>query len=139
VSTGMSTETEIEECIQSCRPDVIMHTNSSYPSKYEELSLNYIKHLKNKYPDAEIGYSGHEYGLPTTYAAVTLGASWVERHVTLDRKMWGSDQLSSVDPVGIIKLVRGIRAVESSLGPDNISERILYPSELSKRKVLRGK
>ena len=76
--------------------------------------------------------------MPTTYAAIALGAAWVERHVTLDRSMWGSDQLSSVDPIGTIKLVRGIRAVEVSLGPRDVKERILYPSELLKRKALRG-
>ncbi len=139
ISTGMSTEDEIEEAVRVGKPDVIMHTNSSYPSAYEELNLNYIKHLRKKYPDAAIGYSGHEYGLVTTFAAVTLGANWIERHVTLDRTMWGSDQASSVDPVGTIKLLRGIRILEQSLGPEEQTERILFPSELSKRKSLRGK
>jgi len=138
ISTGMSTEKEIEKCVSTCNPDIIMHTNSSYPSKYEELNLNYIKHLKDKYPDKEIGYSGHEYGLPTTFVAVALGAMWVERHITIDRYMWGSDQLASIDPVGTIKLVRGIRTVEKSLGPEKQDERILHSSELSKRKMLRG-
>ena len=139
ISTGMSTEDEIEEAVRVGKPDVIMHTNSSYPSAYEELNLNYIKHLRKKYPDAAIGYSGHEYGLVTTFAAVTLGANWIERHVTLDRTMWGSDQASSVDPVGTIKLLRGIRILEQSLGTEEQTERILFPSELSKRKSLRGK
>ena len=139
ISTGMSTEEEITQCVSECDPDVIMHTNSSYPSKYEELNLNYINHLKDKYPNKEVGYSGHEYGLPTTYATVALGVKWIERHITLDRTMWGSDQASSVDPVGTIKLVRGIRIVEESLGPSEQKERILHPSELDKRKSLRGK
>jgi len=139
ISTGMSTEEEITRCVSECHPDVIMHTNSSYPSKYEELNLNYINHLKNKYPDKEIGYSGHEYGLPTTYATVALGVKWIERHVTLDRTMWGSDQASSVDPVGTIKLVRGIRIIEKALGPSEQRERILHSSELDKRKSLRKK
>jgi len=138
VSTGMSTEKEIQQCIKNCSPDVIMHTNSSYPSKLEEINLNYIKHLKEKYNYAEIGYSGHEYGLVTTFAATALGVTWIERHVTLDRDMWGSDQKSSVEPIGIFKLVKGIRAVEKSLGPPNISERILHESELSKRDSLRN-
>tara|TARA_R110002020_G_scaffold78506_4_gene197418 strand:- start:336 stop:1175 length:840 start_codon:yes stop_codon:yes gene_type:complete len=139
ISTGMSTEEEIEDAIYAGNPDVIMHTNSSYPSKYEELNLNYIKHLVKKYPDASIGYSGHEYGLVTTFAAVVLGAEWIERHITLDRTMWGSDQASSVDPVGTIKLLRGLRIIEKSLGDENQTERVLYPSELAKRKSLRGK
>ena len=112
ISTGMSTEKEIVECVEGCNPNVIMHTNSTYPSPVNELNLNYIKHLESRWPKAEIGYSGHEYGLVTTFAAVAMGASWVERHVTLDRTMWGSDQLASVEPQGIIKLVRGIRDIE---------------------------
>tara|TARA_R110000824_G_scaffold232511_1_gene420572 strand:+ start:11845 stop:12684 length:840 start_codon:yes stop_codon:yes gene_type:complete len=138
ISTGMSTEEEIAKAVEIGNPDVIMHTNSSYPSKYEELNLNYIKHLKKRYPYKEIGYSGHEYGLTTTFVSAALGAEWIERHVTLDRTMWGSDQASSVDPVGTIKLVRGIRSVEKSLGPEQQEKRILYPSELIKRKSLRG-
>ncbi len=136
ISTGMSTEEEIEACVSSCLPDIIMHTNSAYPSKYEELNLNYIKHLSEKYPQSEIGYSGHEYGLVSTFAAVALGSSWVERHITLDRTMWGSDQLASVEPIGLIKLVKGIRTVESSLGQKG--PRKVLGSELSKRKSLRG-
>ena len=100
ISTGMSTEEEIEKCIKNCNPDVIMHTNSAYPSRYEELNLNYIKFLISKHENADIGYSGHEYGLISTYAAVALGSSWIERHVTLDRTMWGSDQMASVEPIG---------------------------------------
>ena len=71
--------------------------------------------MKEKWgKNMEIGYSGHEYGLLTTYAAVTLGATWVERHVTLDRNMWGSDQSSSIEPDGLIKLVKGIKAIEKA-------------------------
>mgnify|MGYP003110533426 CR=1 FL=1 len=136
ISTGMSTEQEIEECVNICNPEVIMHTNSSYPSKYEELNLNYINHLKHKFPEAQIGYSGHEYGLVSTFAAVALGSEWVERHVTLDRTMWGSDQLSSVEPMGLMKLVKGIRTVEMSMGKSGPRE--VMGSELEKRKSLRG-
>ena len=135
VSTGMSTEKEIEECVDICKPEVIMHTNSSYPSKYEELNLNYISHLKDKFPNAQIGYSGHEYGLVSTFAAVALGSEWVERHVTLDRTMWGSDHLSSVEPQGLIKMVRGIRELEIALG-DGI--KTVTSGELAPRKKLRG-
>ncbi|MFH1439831.1 MAG: N-acetylneuraminate synthase family protein [Candidatus Woesearchaeota archaeon] len=136
ISTGMSTEEEIEAAIRIGNPDVIFHTNSSYPSKTEELNLLYIQHLKEKYPNHSIGYSGHEFGLVTTFATIPLGVNWVERHITLERTMWGSDQLASVEPIGIIKLVKGIRAIQASLGVKK--ERILLGSELEKRKSLRG-
>ena len=136
ISTGMSTEEEIEHAIKIGNPDVVMHTNSSYPSKVEELNLNYILHLKNKYPNVEIGYSGHEYGLVTTVATVPMGVTWIERHITLDRRMWGSDHSSSVEPHGLFKLVQAIRNVEKALG--NGGPRIVCDSELEKRKTLRG-
>ena len=136
ISTGMSTEDEIEHAIRIANPDVVMHTNSSYPSKVEELNLNYIKYLKQKYPHVSVGYSGHEFGLATTFATVPLGVDWIERHITLDRTMWGSDQVASVEPHGLIKLVKGIRDIEKSLG--EFGPRILFGSELSKRKSLRG-
>lgn len=138
ISTGMSTEEEIQLAVLYSQPDVIMHTNSTYPSPIKELNLNYITHLKNKYEEAEIGYSGHEYGLTTTFATIPLGVEWIERHITLDRTMWGSDQLASIEPGGLIKLVKGIRDIELALGPDMPQDRILFPSELSKRKTLRG-
>lgn len=135
ISTGMSTEEEIEECIKHINPDIIMHTNSTYPSPINELNLEYITWLKNKY-NKEVGYSGHEYGLVTTFATIPLGVTWVERHITLDRTLWGSDQIASVEPAGLIKLVKGIRDIEKSLGGNN--PRVLLNSELSKRKSLRG-
>ena len=104
--------------------------------KLEDLNLQYIHHLKENYPTAEIGYSGHEYGLVTTYAAVGMGASWVERHITLDRNNWGSDQLSSIEPDGLIKLVKGVRSIEKAMkyepGP-----RLLFEGEKSKKNSLR--
>ena len=137
VSTGMSTEEEIINCITSCQPDVIMHTNSTYPCPVNDLNLNYIKYLTQKYPDKEIGYSGHEFGLVTTFATVTMGVSWIERHITLDRYMWGSDQLASVEPSGLVKLVKGIRDLEkATMYP--VGPRILFEKELEKRKSLRG-
>jgi len=136
VSTGMSNEAEVERNIDVCNPDVIMHTNSSYPSKVEELNLDYINWLSSKYPTKEIGYSGHEYGLVTTYAAVAMGATWVERHITLDRNMWGSDHKSSVEPSGLIKLVKGIRDINRAIGSGGPRE--VLGSELDKRKSLRG-
>jgi N-acetylneuraminate synthase len=118
ISTGMSTEEEIDMCLSVCDPDVIMHTNSTYPCPPQDLNLRYITHLIQKCPNKEIGYSGHEYCLPTTYAAVVLGATWIERHITLDREMWGSDQKSSVEPAGLFHMTSSIR---------NISKSIQYP------------
>ena len=136
VSTGMSTEEEVKRCIEVCNPDVIMHTNSTYPCPVGELNLRYIEWLKNKYPDKEIGYSGHEYGLVTTFAAVALGSTWVERHITLDRTMWGSDQSSSIEPSGIYKLCKGIRDLEEAMKYEP-SERKLFEGENKKRESLR--
>lgn len=135
VSTGMSTETEIERCVHSCEPDVIFHTNSSYPSPINELNLNYITHLKKCYPEKSIGYSGHEYGLDTTIASVALGATWIERHITMSHDLWGSDQKASIEPVGMFKLVKGVRELELALG--NGGYRIVTESEIEKKKSLR--
>lgn len=137
ISTGMSTEEEIEKCILACNPDVIMHTNSTYPTPVQEINLNYIKHLESRWSSAstEIGYSGHEYGLVTTFAAVAMGCTWVERHLTLDRTMWGSDHLASVEPQGFMKLVKGIRDIEKALGDHG--PRSVYAGEISKRSSLR--
>ena len=137
ISTGMSDENEIEDAVKVGNPDLIFHTNSAYPSPVEDLNLNYIDWLKEKYSDKEIGYSGHEYGLVPTYAAVVKGATWVERHITLDRTMWGSDQMASVEPHGLIKLVKDIRGIEKSLGGEPGPREVLK-SELSKRESLRG-
>jgi N-acetylneuraminate synthase len=135
LSTGMSTEIEIEEAVSIGDPDVILHCNSSYPANIEDLNLNYIYWLKDKYGHCEIGYSGHEFGLVTTFVTVGMGVTWIERHVTLDRMMWGSDQLSSIEPDGIFKLVRGIRDIESSLG--KIDSRKVCEAEKIKRESLR--
>ena len=136
LSTGMSSEEEIEKCVSVCNPDVIMHTNSTYPCPSNDLNLRYIEYLEQKYPDKDIGYSGHEDGLATTFAAVAIGAKWVERHVTINRTMWGSDQSSSIEPPDLIKLVKGIRDIEKATkyipGP-----RIQFDGELIKRKSLR--
>ena len=137
LSTGMSSEDEIYHAIALSNPDIIMHTNSTYPCPVKELNLNYILWLKKKYPTKEIGYSGHEYGLVTTFTAVALGALWVERHITLDRNNWGSDQLSSIEPSGLLKLIKGIRDIEEATKFDP-QERIEFSGELSKKKSLRG-
>tara|TARA_Y100000034_G_scaffold2030_1_gene2548 strand:+ start:454 stop:1287 length:834 start_codon:yes stop_codon:yes gene_type:complete len=135
VSTGMSDEEEISHAVNICNPDLIFHTNSTYPSPVKELNLKYIQWLKEKYPDREIGYSGHEYGLVTTFAAVALGATWIERHITLDRTMWGSDQISSIEPIGLMKLVNGIKNINLSMGEKG--ERFVFDSELTKREMMR--
>ena len=136
ISTGMSTEKEIEECINSCDPDVVMHTNSTYPAPVKELNLNYIKWLQCKYLDRKIGYSGHEYGLVSTFASVALGVEWVERHITLNHGMWGSDHLSSLEPAGLFKLVKGIRDIEDSFSIPT-GPRVLTEGEKPKRESLR--
>jgi N-acetylneuraminate synthase len=113
-----------------------MHTNSTYPTPIKELNLGYIAWLKDKWSNKEVGYSGHEYGLVTTFAAVAMGSTWVERHITLDRTMWGSDHVASVEPQGLIKLVKGIRDIDKSLGEGG--PRVCSGSELDKRESLRG-
>ena len=136
LSTGMSNELQIEHAVDVGRPDVIFHTNSTYPTPVSELNLEYISWLKNKYKDTVIGYSGHEFGLVPTFSAVTLGAMYVERHITLDRTMWGSDQMASVEPGGLLKLVKGIRDLELALKGNK--EREVLGGELAKLKTLRG-
>lgn len=137
LSTGMSSQEEIDHAIEISNPDVIMHTNSTYPCPVEDLNLNYIKYLKEKYPNKMIGYSGHEYGLVTTFASVAMGSVWVERHITLDRNEWGSDQSSSIEPSGLIKLVKGIRDIERATR-FKPQPRIEFDGELEKKKSLRG-
>lgn len=138
ISTGMSTEEEIDECVKVCNPDVIMHTNSTYPCPEEDLNLRYIEWLKQKYPNKEIGYSGHEYRLSTTVVAVGLGALWVERHITLDRNMWGSDQKSSIEPAGLFHLIEQIKVCEKAVKfPPQ--KRLQFEGENAKRESLRKK
>lgn len=137
VSTGMSTDLEIESAIKIGDPDLIFHTNSTYPCPVDELNLYYIKTLKEKYPSKIIGYSGHEFGLITSFTAVALGAEYIERHITLDRTMWGTDQMASVEPGGVLKLVKGIKDIEKSFGKGGT--RIVTNGEIEKLKTLRGK
>jgi N-acetylneuraminate synthase len=135
LSTGMSTLDEIDHAVEVLgRQDlVLMHTTSTYPSKVEELNLAVIRTLKERY-GVPVGYSGHEVGLATTVAAVTLGACMIERHITLDRAMWGSDQAASVEPQGFSRLVRDIHAVEQAMG-DGVKR--VYDSEVPIRQKLR--
>jgi len=136
ISTGMSTMEEIESAVELLDNNslLIAHATSAYPCKIDELNLSMINTLKNKYPAIPIGYSGHEVGLTPTWSAVTLGACFVERHITLDRSMWGTDQAASVEMVGLIRLVSNIRDIEKAIG-DGIKK--VYDSELSSRKKLR--
>ena len=138
MSTGMSTEKEIDLAIawlrsEDCKDFALLHCNSSYPAKIDELNLSCIKTLKDKYK-CKVGYSGHEFRLGTSVAAVYLGATIIERHITLDRTMWGSDHLSSVEPQGLIKLVKGIRELEMAHGDGKIK---VYDSEKPFRDKLR--
>lgn len=136
VSTGMSTMDEIDNAIDNYgnKNLLIAHSTSSYPCRYEELNLKMITTLRNKYPDNPVGYSGHETGLSPTWAAVALGTNFVERHITLDRAMWGTDQAASVEIDGFHRLVRNIRDIESALG-DGVKK--VYESELASRNKLR--
>ena len=138
LSTGMSTEEEIDIAIETIRKHTdnfaILHCNSTYPAPLNELSLSTITTLKNKY-NCEIGYSGHEFRIGTTVASVYLGATIIERHITLDRTMWGTDHLSSVEPQGLIKLVKGIRELEEAFGDGTIQ---VTESEKIIRNKLRG-
>jgi len=124
ISTGMSSEEEIHIAVGVLATEAtdyaVLHCNSSYPAPIEELNLSCIKTLKDKY-GCQVGYSGHEFRLGTTVAAVYLGASIIERPVTLDRTMWGSDHMASVEPQGLFKLVSGIRELEKSYGDGLIS------------------
>lgn len=135
ISTGMSEESEIEKAVAIGKPDVLLHSIASYPTEVDDLNLNYIKWLKDKYPDIEIGYSGHESGISTTLVTIFAGVDWIERHITLDREMWGSDQASSVDPIGMFALVRDVRKIERSIG--EYRERSILKSEKEKRRALR--
>lgn len=136
ISTGMSTIEEINSSVKFVGTEnlLIAHSTSSYPCKLEELNLRVIKTLKQIYPEVPIGYSGHETGLVPTWAAVSLGAAFVERHITLDRAMWGTDQAASVEIGGFKRLVENIRDIENSLG-DGLKR--VYESELGQRKKLR--
>lgn len=135
LSTGMSDIEEIDRAVEILGRDrlVLLHCTSTYPSRLEELNLRVIPVLRERY-GVPVGYSGHEVGLATSVAAVVMGACVVERHITLDRAMWGSDQAASVEPHGFARMVRDIRAIETALG-DGVKK--VYPSELPIRDKLR--
>ncbi len=137
-SAGMSTLDETDQAVEWIREEsaefALLHCNSTYPAPIEDLNLSCIQTLQQRY-NCEVGYSGHEFRIGTTVASVYLGASILERHITLDRTMWGSDHLASVEPQGLIKLVRGVRELEVAFG-DGIKR--VTDGELGPRKKLRG-
>ena len=137
LSVGMSTLDEIDTAVEILRESnefALLHCNSSYPAPLNELNLSVIQTLKDRY-NCEIGYSGHEFRLGTTVASIYLGATIIERHITLDRTMWGTDHMSSVEPQGLIKLVKGIRELEDAFG-DGIVR--VTDSQIPIRTKLRG-
>ena len=135
LSTGMSTMEQIEESVKLLGEDnlIITHTTSTYPCDPEELNLPMIQTLNARFT-CPIGYSGHEVGLVPSVVAVALGAVLVERHITLDRAMWGNDQAASVEPGGLERLVKYIRVTEQALG-DGVKK--VYDSELPSLRKLR--
>jgi N-acetylneuraminate synthase len=137
ISTGMSSIDEIDEAVNIFKNYnnnnfELMHCVSTYPCKNEEVNLNIIKTLKKRY-DCNIGYSGHEEGLQISVAAVALGATSIERHITLNRTMFGSDQAASISPEGMRILSRDIRTVEEAMG---INKKDILESEVPIRKKL---
>jgi N-acetylneuraminate synthase len=135
LSTGMSTYAEIDHAVEVLgkRDLVLMHSTSTYPANYDELNLRAIPTMAERY-GVPIGYSGHETGIPTSVCAVAIGACCVERHITMDRAMWGSDHAASLAPNGIERLVRDIRLWEMSKG-DGVKR--VYERELPVMKKLR--
>jgi N-acetylneuraminate synthase len=136
LSTGMSTMEEINRGVAAVGEAglLVAHSTSTYPCPVDQLNLRMIDTLRRRFAGVPIGYSGHETGLAPTWAAVAVGATFVERHITLDRAMWGSDQAASVEIVGLVKLVSNIRDIERSLG-DGIKR--VYADELAARRKLR--
>ncbi|MDC0206578.1 N-acetylneuraminate synthase family protein [Nitrospinae bacterium] len=137
LSTGMSSMDQIEHAVEVLGTDdlLILHSTSTYPAKPEELNLRMITTLKNKFP-VPIGYSGHEVGLSSTFTAVVLGAKIIERHITLDRAMWGSDQAASIEPQGLERLLNETRGIDATLG-DGVKK--VYDSEIPIIEKLRRK
>ncbi|MBN2571022.1 MAG: N-acetylneuraminate synthase family protein [Ignavibacteriales bacterium] len=136
LSTGMSTIEEVVIAVDLLKGSelLIAQSTSCYPCNLNELNLNVIRTYREIFPNIPIGYSGHETGLAPTYAAVSLGANFVERHITLDRAMWGSDQAASVEIHGLFSMVRNIRDIEKALGD---GRKKIFESELNSMKKLR--
>jgi len=136
LSTGMSTSEEIATAVGVLGTDklALMHAVSMYPCEVKDLNIRMVQTLMGLYPTLPIGYSGHETGLAPTFAAVAIGASMVERHITLDRAMWGSDQAASVEIPGVMRLVSSIRDITSAMG-DGVKR--VHDKELAQAKKLR--
>lgn len=136
LSTGMSTPAQIRHAVEvlGSRTIVLCHATSTYPARNAELNLRMVQTLATEFPNVPIGYSGHETGLQASLAAVALGACFLERHITLDRAMWGSDQAASVEPGGLARLVRDVRVVEEALG-DGVKR--VYEGEYAAMRKLR--
>ena len=138
ISSGMSTLEEVDDAVQIIKSHhnevVLMHCNSTYPSPEDELNLKVIQSFKKRY-DFTIGYSGHEYSVEPTVIAAILGAEYIERHVTLDHDMWGTDQNSSLEIDGMDRLIRRLKSLEKIMG-DGIKK--LSTSEMEVKKRLRG-
>ncbi len=136
LSTGMSTMEQIDAAVEVLGTDnlVILHATSTYPLPPEEANIRMIPTLRAAYPGIPIGYSGHERGLQISLAAIALGATAVERHITLDRAMWGSDHAASLEPTGFEHLVRDIRVIEEALGT---GVKQVFPGELAPMAKLR--
>lgn len=117
LSSGMSTLAQVDHAVEvlGTKDLIVLHTTSAYPAKVEDLNLRMMPKLAERY-GVPVGYSGHETGLAPTVAAAAMGACMIERHITLDRAMWGSDQAASVEPGGLMRLVRDVRVIEASLG-----------------------
>jgi len=137
LSTGMSTLAQVDHAVEVLGKDdlVLLHTNSTYPSKLEELNLRVIRTMADRY-QLPVGYSGHEVGLAPSIGATVIGACVLERHITLDRAMWGSDQAASIEPQGFARMVRDIRGIELSLGDGH---KRVYDTEVPIMKKLRRK
>lgn len=135
VSTGMADIELVKKVVKFLGEEniVLLHTVSTYPAKVKNINLNIIKTYKHLFK-CPVGYSGHEVGLQITLAAVALGAKVIERHITLDRSMWGTDQAASVETIGLVKLVRDIRIVEEAMG--DVKKKVV-PEELEVEKKLR--
>jgi N-acetylneuraminate synthase len=136
LSTGMSTMAQIDAAVEVLGTErlVLMHATSTYPMEPDEANLRMIPALRDRFAGVPVGYSGHERGLQISIAAVALGAVAVERHITLDRTMWGSDHAASLEPAGLQHLVRDIRIIESALG-DGVKR--VYPGEMAPMAKLR--
>lgn len=140
LSTGMSTLEEVDHAVslldKYATQYVILHCNSTYPARFDELNLRVIPMFRERYPNAAcIGYSAHDYGIISSVCAIALGAMVIEKHITINREMWGSDQKSSLEVTGMDKLERYVREMYKALG-DGVKR--IYEGELTKRQSLRG-